>query len=78
MGSNPVTLPAALTAAATATINVLAMVLHWSTELVGGLNLAASAWIIVGSFWIRTKVAPEANIRAVSPATADTLFSKPS
>jgi len=58
MGDNPVTLPSAITAAVIATINVLALIFTWDVAVVAGLNLAASAWIIVLAFFIRTKVTP--------------------
>jgi len=58
--TEPVALTTALTAAVVATINVLAIVLEWSTDLTAGLNIAAAAWVAVLGFFLRGRVTPVA------------------
>lgn len=67
--TEPATVTTALTAAVVGTLNVLAILLEWSTDLTAALNIAAAAWIAVLGFWIRSKVSPVApvsdpNVRA--------------
>lgn len=63
LSKEPVRLTTAATAAAVATINVLAVVLDWSGDLVAGLNVAVAAWVGVLGIWIRSKVTPVASMK---------------
>jgi fatty acid desaturase len=60
--NEPVTLAGAITAAITATINLLALVFGWDGTIVAGLNLAIGAWVVVVSFIVREKVTPSRNV----------------
>jgi|TARA_R110000803_G_scaffold16310_4_gene44690 hypothetical protein len=63
LSKEPVRLTTAATAATVATINVLAVMLDWSGELVAGLNVAVAAWVGVLGAWIRSKVTPVASMK---------------
>lgn len=63
LSKEPVRLTTAATAAAVATINVLAVMLDWSGELVAGFNVAVAAWVGVLGVWIRSKVTPVASMK---------------
>jgi len=56
--TEPVSITTALTAAVVATINVLGLLLDWSSDLIAGLNVVAAAWVGVLGFWLRMKVSP--------------------
>lgn len=58
LNTEPVAITTALTAAVVATINVLAIVLEWSTDLTAGLNIAASAWVVLLGYYLRSRVTP--------------------
>jgi uncharacterized membrane protein len=58
----PVTLAGAVTAAITATVNLLALIFGWDGTIVAGLNLVLGAWIVVISFVVRAKVTPSRNV----------------
>ncbi len=58
--TEPATITTALSAAVVATINVLAILLDWSTDLTAALNIAAAAWVAMLGFWIRSRVTPTA------------------
>jgi len=60
--TEPVALTSVLTAAVVATINVLAIIFNWSTDITGGLNIAAAAWVAVAGWLVRAKVSPVAVI----------------
>jgi uncharacterized membrane protein len=68
----PVTLAGAVTAAITATVNLLALIFGWDGTIVAGLNLVIGAWIVVISFVVRAKVTPSRNV-ALTNAQADEL-----
>lgn len=70
----PVTLAGAVTAAITATVNLLALIFGWDGTIVAGLNLVIGAWIVVISFVVRARVTPSKNV-ALTTADADTLNS---
>jgi hypothetical protein len=55
MQNEPIRLMARLTAALTATLSLLAF-FGVPGELVGALNVAASAWVIVGFEFVRARV----------------------
>jgi fatty acid desaturase len=58
----PVTLAGAVTAAITATVNLLALIFGWDGTIVAGLNLVIGAWIVVISFVVKAKVTPSRNV----------------
>lgn len=58
MPTEPARIVALLTAAMIATINVLALVLSWSSDLTAGLNLAMTAWVALAGEYVRSKVTP--------------------
>ena len=58
--AEPAALTTAISAAVIATINVLGIIFGWSEAVLGGLNIAAAAWVAVLGFWIRSKVTPVA------------------
>ena len=60
LSDEPVALPSLVTAAATATINVFAIVGDWSGDVTAAINIAAAAWIAALAGWQRGKVSPNA------------------
>lgn len=60
--NEPVSLTTAITAALVATVNVLAIVFDWSTDVTAALNLAIGAWVAVVGFWLRANVTPTRNV----------------
>lgn len=58
MNTEPVRLVSLVNAALSATLGVLAIILDWSPELVGGLTVAIAAWIIVAGELARRVVTP--------------------
>ncbi len=62
LSTEPAALTTTISAAVVATINVLGIVLGWSEAVLGGLNIAAAAWVAVLGFWIRSKVTPVATL----------------
>jgi uncharacterized membrane protein len=68
----PVTLAGAVTAAITATVNLLALIFGWDGTIVAGLNLVIGAWIVVISFVVRARVTPSRDV-ALTNAQADEL-----
>ena len=61
LGSEPVRIGTAFTAALVATVNVLGMTLNWSGDLIAGLNVAGAAWVGLLGVWLRSKVTPVAS-----------------
>lgn len=74
MNDNPVTFPAALTAALLATFNLLGIIIDLSDKIMAAGNTVIAAWVLVGSFWIKKQVAPESHVRSVAPWVADELW----
>ncbi|HUW02464.1 MAG TPA: hypothetical protein VMW08_08960 [Acidimicrobiales bacterium] len=62
LSTEPAALTTAITAAVIATINVLGIIFGWTEAVLGGLNIAAAAWVGVLGFWIRGKVTPVATM----------------
>ena len=54
----PIALPSLVTAAVTATVNVIAIVGDWSGEVTAAVNIAAAAWVAALAGWQRMKVSP--------------------
>ena len=61
LGSEPVRIATAFTAALVATVNVLGMTFDWSGDLIAGLNVAAAGWVGLLGIWLRSKVTPVAS-----------------
>lgn len=85
--TEPVTLAGAVTAAGTATVNVLALVLGWDGTVVAGINIAIGAWVGAIALVVRGKVTPNTNValtsaqahdlQALSPTDLDALRNLP-
>lgn len=85
--TEPVTLAGAVTAAGTATVNVLALVLGWDGTVVAGINIAIGAWVGAIALVVRGKVTPNTNValtnvqahdlEALSPTDLNALRSLP-
>ena len=58
MNDEPARIVALGTAATAATVNVLALVLHWGPDLTAGLNIALAGWIAVAGEIVRARVTP--------------------
>lgn len=72
--SEPVTLPGLLTAAATATVNLLALIFTWSGTVVAAVNISLAAWIAVLAFIVRSKVV---SVKALDQFAADVEAQRP-
>lgn len=70
MKTNPSAFWTAVTGALVATINVLALILDWSLDLTAGLNIAASAWVMVLSYLVRVKTVDTEQLQAYSDAVS--------
>lgn len=60
--TEPVTLAGAITAAGTATINVLALLWHWDGTVVAAVNICIGAWVGAVSLVVRARVTPNVNV----------------
>lgn len=56
--TEPVTLPAVLTAALVATWNVLVIIFDIDPDLAAAVNIMLGAWVGVLAFWVRSRVSP--------------------
>jgi len=56
--NEPVSMYAAITAAVTATVNLLGLLFSWSGDLIASLNLCLIAWVGVGAYVVRGRVTP--------------------
>ncbi len=58
----PVTLVAAVTAAALATVNLVGLLASWDEATLAAVNLVVAAWIGVIGAWVRQKVTPNSRV----------------
>lgn len=56
--TEPVGLPALLTAALVATWNVIVLIFGIDEAIAAAVNIALGAWIAVLAWWMRSKVVP--------------------
>ncbi|MCJ7725399.1 MAG: hypothetical protein MUP76_03310 [Acidimicrobiia bacterium] len=74
--TEPVTLAGAVTAAGTATVNVLALVLGWDGTIVAALNICIAAWVGAISLVVRDRVTPNVDV-ALTYKQVDQLNAHP-
>lgn len=56
--TEPVSLPALLTAAVLATWNLIVIIFSIDETVAAGANIVIGAWMAVIAFWMRSKVSP--------------------